>query len=152
MKTKAGMWIDHHTAVIVELTETGEQIRRMQSGAEKQRRRSGEPSAGPFPAKEIRADDSQEREYQGYLARYYDKIISHLLAADEVLIFGPGEAKGELKKRFAKEKCNACVLTLETADKMTDPQIAAHVRQHFEPEASRVKVGNFHRLQTINQG
>src|ERR1039457_533167 len=48
-----------------------------------------------------------------------------------VLIFGPGEAKGELKKRFEKDKAGAQLVTMETTDKMTEPQIVAHVRHHF---------------------
>ena len=30
------------------------------------------------------------------------------------------------------------ILTLETGDKMTEPQIAAHVREHFQPLVPRV--------------
>ena len=91
-------------------------------------------------AGEVPPDDSREREYQGHLARYYDEIISHLLTVDEVLIFGPGEAKGELKKRLAKDKSNPRIFTLETVDKMTVPQIAAHIRKHFHHEAPRGRV------------
>jgi len=42
MKTKAGLWIDHHEAIIVDLTETGEQVRQIQSKVDKQHRRSSE--------------------------------------------------------------------------------------------------------------
>ena len=106
MKTKAGVWIDHQLAVIMELAENGEHIHLIQSKVEKQRRRAGEEDPVSIAAGEVPPDDSREREYQGHLARYYDEIISHLLTVDEVLIFGPGEAKGELKKRLAKDKSN----------------------------------------------
>jgi len=53
------------------------------------------------------------------------------------LIFGPGEAKGELKKRFEKECPGAHIVTMETTDKMTEPQIVAHVRHHFELDAAK---------------
>jgi len=33
------------------------------------------------------------------------------------LIFGPGEAKGELKKRFEKAKAGTQIVTMETDDK-----------------------------------
>jgi hypothetical protein len=151
MKTKAGLWIDHHAAVIMELSDTEEQIRHVKSHVEKQLRRSGDPAGGSFSAHEVPADDSREREYQGELARYYDEVISHLGAADEILIFGPGEAKGELKKRFARDKSAAHVISLESADKMTEPQIAAHVRHHFHHEASR-RGDKFQSYQTLNPG
>jgi hypothetical protein len=54
-----------------------------------------------------------------------------------VLLLGPGEAKGELHKRVVKSKLNARVDAVETADKMTDPQIAAKVRAHFGLAAER---------------
>ncbi|MDD5138967.1 MAG: hypothetical protein PHY43_01755 [Verrucomicrobiales bacterium] len=142
MKTKAGLWIDHQAAIIVELAEAGEQIRQIKSTVEKQRRRSkdSEPAQVSIAAGEVPPDDSREREYQGHLARYYDEIISYLQSSDEILIFGPGEAKGELKKRFAKDKSGSRIIALETTDKMTVPQIVAHVRQHFHHEAPRGRV------------
>ena len=48
-----------------------------------------------------------------------------------ILIFGPGEAKGELKKRLEGDKLGGRIVSIETVDKMTDRQIAAKVRQHF---------------------
>ena len=137
LKAEAGLWIDHREAVIVVLSKTGEQTTRIQSSAEAQPRRSGEPSTGRFEYQAVPADDSRQREYTGHLARYYDEIISHLRDAGTVLIFGPGEAKGELKKRFEKAKAGPRIMTLETVDKMTGAQIVAHVRQHFCHEAAR---------------
>jgi hypothetical protein len=43
----------------------------------------------------------------------------------------PGEAKGELKKRLTHEKRSGRIIGLETADKRTEPQIVAKIRQHF---------------------
>lgn len=138
MKTCAGLWIDHREAVIVILFAQGQETTRIKSWVEKQLRRAGEPAKGSFSAQAVPCNNSREREYRGDLARYYDEIISHLRLADEILIFGPGEAKGELKRRFGKDKSSPRILTIETADKMTAPQIVAHVRQHFQPLAPRV--------------
>jgi len=91
-------------------------------------------------AGEVPPDDSREREYQAHLTRYYDEIISHLRAVEEILIFGPGEAKGELKKRLARDKSSPRIFTLETSDKMTVPQIVAHIRKHFHQAAPRGRV------------
>jgi hypothetical protein len=138
MKTCAGLWIDHREAVIVVLSARGQETTRIKSWVEKQLRRAGQPDTGSFPAQAVPCDISREREYRGDLARYYDEIISHLRRADEILIFGPGEAKGELKRRFGTDKSSRSIITLEPADKMTEPQIVAHVRQHFQPLAPRV--------------
>jgi hypothetical protein len=137
LKVEAGLWVDHREALIVVLRKAGEETRRIQSNAEKQLRRTGEPSVGRFEYQEVPADDSRQRAYSGYLARYFDEIIAYLRDAGEILIFGPGEAKGELKKRFEKEKPGAHIVMIETADKMTEPQIVAHVRHHFKLDAAR---------------
>jgi stalled ribosome rescue protein Dom34 len=137
LKAEAGLWVDHREALIVVLAKTGEEIKRIQSSAEKQLRRTGEPSVGKFEYQEVPADDSRQRAYSGYLARYYDEIVAYLRNAGAILIFGPGEAKGELKKRFEKECPGAHIVTMETTDKMTEGQIVAHVRHHFELEAAK---------------
>ena len=110
----------------------------------------GEPAEGSYPAQEAPRDDSREREYIGDLARYYDQVISHLRPADEVLIFGPAEAKVELKKRMEKEKGHSRILMLETKDKMTEPQIVAHVREHFQPLVPRMRAKR-HGVSILNQ-
>ena len=51
--------------------------------------------------------------------------------AETILIFGPGEAKGELKKRMERDKIGIRIVAMETADKMTEPQIVAKVKQRL---------------------
>ena len=55
--------------------------------------------------------------------------------AESLLIFGPGEAKGEFRKRLEKEKPGTRTVTLETVDKMTDRQVAAKVLGYFQQAA-----------------
>jgi hypothetical protein len=136
-KAEAGVWIDHREAIIVVLSKTGEETKRIKSTVEKQLRRSGEPATGRFEYQSVPADDSRQREYTGQLTRYYDEVVASLRDAGAVLIFGPGEAKGELKKRFEHDKAGARLVTMETTDKMTEPQMVAYVRHHFSHEAAR---------------
>jgi stalled ribosome rescue protein Dom34 len=136
-KTNAGVWLDHREAVVVVLSEAGEKTTCILSNVEKQLRRSGKPPDGAFEAQLVPADDSREREYTGHLASYYDKIVSSLSEADAVLILGPGEAKGELKKHFNGRLCDTQQIALETADRMTEPQLAALVRHHFHHDPAR---------------
>jgi bisphosphoglycerate-dependent phosphoglycerate mutase len=131
MKTNAGVWIDHREAIIVTLSETGEEIKRIPSAVEKHRR-SNEPSNGQVPP-----DDQLQNAFTEHLAHWYDVIISYLRNADSILIFGPGEAKGELMKRLEKTKDDQRTLAMETSDNMTEPQLAAMVRHHFHLDASR---------------
>ena len=144
MKTLAGLWIDHREAVIVLLSNKGQETRRIESHVEKQLRRSGRsPSSAPFEAQMVPADDSRQREYTGNLAHYYDEVISCLRPAEEILLFGPGEAKGELKKRIERDKLDLRVHSVETTDKMTEPQILQKVRSHYFPLPKRRQAAVF---------
>jgi len=66
-----------------------------------------------------------------HLNIYYDAVIASIGDAESILIFGPGEAKGELNKRLKRNKLGGRIAGVETVDKMTDRQIAAKVRQRF---------------------
>jgi hypothetical protein len=137
LKADAGLWVDHREAFIVVLAKTGQATKWIRSNGEKHLQRSGEPSTGRFEYQAVPADDSRQREYTGQLARFYDEIIAFLHDAGSVLIFGPGEAKGELKKRFEAKKDGGRVVAVETTDKMTEPQIMAHVRHYFDIHSAR---------------
>ncbi len=63
---------------------------------------------------------------------YYDEVIASIRETESILIFGPGEAKGELKKRIEKGTLNGRIVGVETADKMTDQQVATKVRRYFQ--------------------
>lgn len=132
MKSAVGLWVDHRKAVIVVVTDKGEETKLIISQVEKQLRRSGDsPLKGPYEAQQVPLDDSRERDFTGHLNIYYDAVIACIRAADSILIFGPGEAKGELEKRLANKGLGGRVVGIETVDKMTDRQIGAKVRQHF---------------------
>ena len=139
MKTKVGLWMDHRKAVIVVVSDKGEEIKLIVSKVEKQLRRSGgSPLKGPYEALQVPADDSREREFTGHLNIYYDAVVACIRDAEAILIFGPGEAKGELKKRLKRKTLGRRIAGLETVDKMTDRQIAAKVRQRFTESRSAI--------------
>lgn len=132
MKTKVGVWIDHRKAVIVTLMEEREVVGLIISKAEKQLRRSGDsPLKGPYEPHQVPEQDSRQRAFKGHLNIYYDAVIASIRDAESILIFGPGEAKGELKERLEKHKLGDRIIGIETVDRMTQNQIAAKVRQCF---------------------
>jgi hypothetical protein len=132
MRTKVGLWIDHRKAIIVAVTDKGEEIGLIISKVEKHLQRSGDsPLKGSHKSQEVPADDSRQRSLTGHLNIYYDAVIACIGDAESILIFGPGEAKGELKKRLEKNKLSGRIVVVETVDKMTDRQVAAKVRKHF---------------------
>lgn len=136
MKRVAGLWIDHKKAVIVVATDKGDEIKVIVSNIDKQLGRSqGVRSTTSYESQLVPADDSRERRRTGQLDMYYDSVIACLQGAEEVLLFGPGEAKGELKKRIARNKSGIRIVGMEPSDKMTDRQVAAKVRNHVQKNA-----------------
>lgn len=132
MRTKVGLWIDHRKATIVAITDEGEEIELIISKVEKQLRRSGDsPLRGPYEYQQVPASDSRQKTFTEHLNIYYDAVIASIRDAESILIFGPGEAKGELKERLERNNLGGRIVGIETVDKMTDRQIAAKVRQYF---------------------
>src|ERR1700686_1565737 len=99
MSNNAGLWIDHRKSVIVTLTASGEHLAHIVSNVEKHLERGGDsPLKGPYEARQVPADDNRQRALSGELNIYYDAVIAALRDFENLLLFGPGEAKGELQK------------------------------------------------------
>ncbi len=124
MKQPVGLWIDHRESVIVIVTDEREETKRITSNMEKHVRFSGGAQASS-------EEDIRDNKFSGHLNKYYDKVIASIRDAESILIFGPGEAKGELEKRLERKGLGGRIVAIETVDKMTDRQIAAKVRQRF---------------------
>jgi hypothetical protein len=126
MKKEIGLWIDHRKAIIVTVTEEGEDIKKITSNMEKHVRFTGGNGSEDGSSEDVR-----DRQFGNHLNSYYDEVIAVLRDADSIQIFGPGEAKGELEKRLEHAGLKEHILAIETVDKMTDRQIAAKVRERF---------------------
>ncbi len=132
MKKEIGLWVDHREAIIVILTDSGEEIKHITSNSGKHIRYSGSShSKTPEGLKEVTSEDQRDRKFGNDLNKFYDEVIAVIRDAEVIQIFGPGEAKGELEKRLEHEGLNAHILAIETTDKMTDRQISAKVRERF---------------------
>lgn len=128
-----GLWIDHKKAVLVIQNEQGENIQQIESGIGRHvRYRGASHSKSPFSAQYQQGDDQLDNKFTEQLNKFYENVIVQLREADAILIFGPGEAKGELEKRIVHEKVKAPIVGIETTDKMTQRQIASKVRNYFK--------------------
>lgn len=128
MSVKAGVWIDHKQAILVLVTDAGKEIKKITSGIERPVRSR---SSNPYTPNDFVAEDRLERKFDSHLKDFYDEVIATLQGSETLLILGPGEAKGEFHKRLKSKKLRGLIVELETADKMTDRQLAAKVAQHF---------------------
>jgi hypothetical protein len=140
MNDMAGIWIDHRKAFVVTLSPEDDHTTLILSRVEKHPERGGDsPLKGPYEAHGVPADDSRQRALTGQLKDYYDAVIATVRGYEHVFLFGPGEAKGELHKRLAKMQVGEHVTAVEAADKMTDREIVAKVREHFGLSARRTQ-------------
>ncbi len=132
MKREVGLWIDHQKTVMVTILDEEEETREIRSNIEKHKRHSASPQSDqPNISPMSTAEDVVDRRFENHLSEYYDGVVALLRNADLVWIFGPGEAKVELKNCLEREEMGDQIVTIETVDKMTDRQIAAKVRDHF---------------------
>src|SRR5688572_15508157 len=118
---KAGVWIDHQKAVVVLISDKGEETRRVRSGIVRSSPTTTRSrSEHAYRPNDYVAEDRVERKFTAQLNKYYDEVITCIHGAGSILILGPGEAKGAFKRRIKSKKLHGCVAELETADKMTD--------------------------------
>jgi len=130
MTINAGIWIDHHKAVVLRITDKGEDIRQIISSENKTAHgASAARVKSAHTRNDFIAEDKVERKVESHLNKYYDEVIALLKDVDSIFILGPGEAKGELKRRIESKKLRGQIAHVETVDKMTDHEIAEHVRQ-----------------------
>ena len=134
MKQQVGIWIDHRQTIVVFIDGDSGKTEHIASDVEKHVRFSGHSAS-----EDGAADDQRDRQFAVHLGRYYDDVISHVRDAGSILIFGPGEAKGEFEKRLETKGLGKRVVGVETVDKMTDPQIVAKVRMHYGEHGSTVQ-------------
>jgi len=132
MKKHIGVWVDHREAIVVTLSGSDAQTTRILSNSESQPRRESDQTTGNFESQQVQSDSTRERKHVADLNHFYDEVISHLADADSLLICGPGEAHTELKKRLEAKSKSGAEIMLKPADSMTEPQIVAMIREHFQ--------------------
>jgi hypothetical protein len=122
---RAGLWLDDNKAVIVCITDNGEEIKRFISTMQNYIRYSKSAPGDGSP------EEPRDKRYWNHVGEYYDSIIAHIRGAKAIQIFGPGEAKLELKKRLENAGLAEFIVSVDEAEKLTDLQIARQVRLRF---------------------
>ena len=123
MSHDVGVWIDHKKAVIVSISAGQVTTRTLESDVGGHPRYSGFQAGG---------EKKYEEHHNRDLDRYYDDVIGQLGKPDALLLFGPGEAKLQLKERLSRSKGSSeSIVAVESTDKLTDPQIVAKVKEHY---------------------
>jgi len=118
-----GIWMDHSVAHLIKLTNGSTETNTIESQPEIQ-----------ADQQIVYKDESHSlNKEKGQLTAYFRKLGDLILENDEVILFGPTEAKNELlnvlKENHLFDKIK---IEVESADKMTDIQMTDFVKEHFK--------------------
>ncbi|WP_214070147.1 hypothetical protein [Mucilaginibacter sp. dw_454] len=122
-----GIWMDHQTAHLMEFTTDPIQTTTIDSEfthEEKEQTLS-------------RSENLMHNKEQHEQAAYYKELGELIRGYDEVILFGPTDAKVELFNFLRKDhRFSAIQIEIEQADKMTVNQQHAFVKAHFSKKLS----------------
>ena len=122
---EVGIWIDHKKAVIVTISGSHVTVKTVLSHVRPHPHYAGSQEGG--------GEKKYEERHNQALDRYYDGVIGQLGDPDALLLFGPGEAKVQLKNRLARSTVlSQSLVAVESTDKLSDPQIVAKVKEHYQ--------------------
>ncbi|MGV3509415.1 MAG: hypothetical protein ACO1N7_09015 [Sphingobacteriaceae bacterium] len=131
---RVGIWLDHEQAFIFQINEQHQyEMNTIQSGIDEKEQTFTGKKISRFKRMFFNQDKEQRRRHQRLL-KFFENIIHQVRNADYIYLFGPGNLKHELNhfiekagKRFALK-----VIAIDTADKMTAPQMVVQVKDYFK--------------------
>lgn len=130
---KAGIWVDQKEAKVITLNEGTEEIETIYSQIETRERIPGESKIyGRFGRQYLNDEKTKELKIDAQLKRYLNEVIQTLEDKDELMIFGPGKTKNELKKLIQNHpEMSARLKEIKIAKQMTENQKVAYVKGFF---------------------
>ncbi|WP_340077336.1 hypothetical protein [Leptobacterium sp. I13] len=133
MSAQTGIWIDKKQAFIVILNEGQHDITNIKSDIDFQVREEGEgKSYTRFGDQYGNHEKTNESKLKKQLNDYYSKVADAVTQSEALFIFGPAEAKNELKKLLdTRVAFNNKKIDVATSDSLTENQIVAAVKEHF---------------------
>lgn len=125
-KRNLGIWMDHSMAHLMKLTDNSIETVTIES----------EESLTDTDANLAKSESRIQNKEQNHLASYFKKIGDSIQDYDDVILFGPTDARIELINQL---KANHLFenIKIETipADKMTENQRQAFVKDYFRNKA-----------------
>ena len=117
-------------AVVVTIENGNETVETIEGDIERHPKPSGGwRSATPWGPQSAVNEHRVEEKYRLHVVNFYKDVIKSIGKPDQLLVMGPAQAKREFAEEIEKiGELRSIALKVETADKMTDPQIAAKVR------------------------
>lgn len=128
MKNLYGIWLDHKSAFVLKANLMGEftEVTKLESdieGHDKTQLYGGEHFT-------IVNQHKGDNRHGSQMKHFTDKIIAKIADADEILVFGPAEAKFEFKHALEAHKALASKLkAVDSADHMSEAEMKAFVKK-----------------------
>ncbi|MBL7922733.1 MAG: hypothetical protein JNL88_00900 [Bacteroidia bacterium] len=138
-RKQIGVWMDHAQAHFIHPATEGEKVTTESSDLESHLRFHGEGADGTLLGgfRSTNNEHHKHQREQEVMHRYFQSLQEKLMDYDEIFLFGPGTARVELhhlmkdNARFSDKR-----ISLESADKMSENQMKAKVREHFSKESA----------------
>jgi hypothetical protein len=139
------VWVDAREAVIVRWHGGEVQVERLHSDVPAHHRATGHVRHDP----NVRhggggAQDAGEANRLEHLARFIDLVATHLPPDGELLILGPGPVRDRLGHRIHETERHIAggrEITVQTAGRLTEPQLVARLRHLAGVEPRRRTIG-----------
>ena len=133
MKKQLGIWMDFRTAEIIPRPNVPAEPVLIASDIEEVQPGGGSRSRVPYGPMDKKSDKKILERRKNQIHHYFEKIMEEIEDADEIFLFGPGEAKS-LFLQYIRELKNfkPYILSIITEGKMTDNQKNAYVRSFYE--------------------
>jgi stalled ribosome rescue protein Dom34 len=125
---KIGVWMDHSSAHLIEFAMENEESKTLTSAFTHEQK---EKTWG-------KNENLMHNKEQHQQAAYYKNLAEAIKGYDEVLLFGPTNAKHELYNYLKKDAhFSKTIIDVEDAGKMSENQQQAFVRNHFAKKIIR---------------
>jgi len=122
MTRKLGVWIDHSSACLTEFTAGPMETKTLESDFTNQDRNQTR----------ARSENVMHNKEQQRHSEYYKKLGETILNYEDVVIFGPTDAKVELFNILRKDRrFTEIKIDVKQTDKMTEHQQHEFVREYF---------------------
>jgi uncharacterized protein (DUF2225 family) len=135
---QVGVWIDQSKAYVIGYKKgKAVLLESIDSPYESIKRIDGEGKDmtrfSPNPEHASNNEHKKHNITQNELNEYYKMMETKLHAFDDILLFGPGTAKEQLRNRLRDNKSfGGKWLSVQPSDKLTDNQLLAFVREFYD--------------------
>lgn len=130
-KMKTGIWIDFDKAYIIELDKNKEGIKKIDSNIEHFHLHGGSRSKMAYGPQDNVSESKLLARNQQQQKSFYKTVINQINAKANIVVFGPAEAKVNLKKAILNVQAfKDKNIPVEACDSMTENQMKAWVRNY----------------------